>query len=151
FGDPSAPLRFVAEGGEYAAGEIAARERAKLPTDALAAVQQLLLWFPEDTRLYWLLGELLNADGQVIEAAGILDRCAYARNHPDPELKAHRRELTMSAKQLREASVALQEERVHADALKEHHRQLQAKPGPWFDLQKVIVVGGAAGVVVVLL
>ncbi len=26
-------------------------------------MQQLLIWLPEDTRLYWLLGELYNAQG----------------------------------------------------------------------------------------
>src|SRR5207249_8586641 len=38
-------------------------------TEAIALVQQLLLWLPDDTRLYWLLGELYRADGDLKAAA----------------------------------------------------------------------------------
>src|SRR5205823_3935266 len=51
-------VRFIGPSGEYEAGKIADAERSKLPADAVAIVQQLLLWFPDDTRLLWLLGEL---------------------------------------------------------------------------------------------
>src|SRR5262249_51522975 len=33
-----------------------------------AVVQQLLVWMPEDARLIWLLGELLNANGDIVSA-----------------------------------------------------------------------------------
>jgi hypothetical protein len=61
---PPTPVRFVGEGGQFAAGRIAAAENAKLataPRDALAIVQKLLVWMPDDSRLYWLLAELYNA------------------------------------------------------------------------------------------
>ena len=64
--DPPMPVRFVGESGSYKAGTIAAAEKAKLPRDApdaLAIVQQLVVWMPDDLRLYWLLGDLYNAQG----------------------------------------------------------------------------------------
>jgi tetratricopeptide (TPR) repeat protein len=53
-------------------GKISASERAKLPKDAVAVVQQLLVWTPEDARLIWLLAELLNAEGDTESAATVL-------------------------------------------------------------------------------
>jgi hypothetical protein len=61
--DPPSPVRFVNESGDFAAGKIAAAEKAKLPAGALPIVQQLVVWMPDDLRLYWLLGELYNAQG----------------------------------------------------------------------------------------
>jgi hypothetical protein len=61
FDDGKDPVRFVGEGGEFTAGRISSAESAKLPVRALAIVQQLLVWMPDDYRLYWLLGELYNA------------------------------------------------------------------------------------------
>jgi hypothetical protein len=72
---PLFPVRFVNDAGKYEPGKLAAAERAKLPADAVAVVQQLLLWFPTDTRLYWLLGELYAADGKLVEARQILNEC----------------------------------------------------------------------------
>lgn len=57
------PVRFVGESGKFEVGTIARAEKAKLPRDAIDNVQQLLLWLPGDLRLYWLLGELYNAEG----------------------------------------------------------------------------------------
>jgi hypothetical protein len=45
----------------YVGGKIAEKEKAKIPANALAIVQQLLIWLPDDPRLYWLLGELYHA------------------------------------------------------------------------------------------
>jgi hypothetical protein len=59
--DPPTPVKFLNESGQFEAGRIAPAERAKLPPRALAIVQQLVVWLPEDRRLYWLLGELYNA------------------------------------------------------------------------------------------
>jgi tetratricopeptide (TPR) repeat protein len=56
-------VTFVGESGKYEAGNLAAGQKAKLPPNALAIVQQLLVWLPDDLRLYWLLGELYNARG----------------------------------------------------------------------------------------
>jgi hypothetical protein len=68
-------VRFVNEVGKYEPGKLAPAERAKLPPDAIAMVQQLLFWFPTDTRLYWLLAELYAADGDFISARFIMNVC----------------------------------------------------------------------------
>jgi tetratricopeptide (TPR) repeat protein len=84
-------VRFVGESGQYEAGKLAERERAKLPADALAVVQQLSIWLPDDTRLYWLLGELYNAKGDIEAAAKIFDDCVgNARRFSAADLRAHR-------------------------------------------------------------
>jgi hypothetical protein len=69
------PIKFVNAEGVYAPGSLAAAERGKLPADAIATVQQLLLWFPNDARLYWLLGELYTATGDIAVGRRILDEC----------------------------------------------------------------------------
>jgi hypothetical protein len=84
-------VRFAGADGAYAAGKIGEAERQKLPPDAVAVVQQLLLWFPEDTRLLWLLGELYNAEGDLESAAKVLDDCVWQRHYESPALREHRR------------------------------------------------------------
>lgn len=58
-GDPPRPVRFTSENGEYTAGRIP----DALPKNALGIVQQLVVWLPDDLRLYWLLGDVYNAQG----------------------------------------------------------------------------------------
>ncbi|MCI0641844.1 MAG: tetratricopeptide repeat protein [Gemmataceae bacterium] len=79
--NPPSPVRFIAESGKFEAGRIAKAEKAKLPRDALEIVQQLLIWLPEDLRLYWLLGEIYNA----------------MADNPDPD---NRRKYLLAAKQI---------------------------------------------------
>jgi tetratricopeptide (TPR) repeat protein len=92
------PVRYVGDNGQYEAGRIAATERAKLPPDALAIVQQLLIWLPDDPLLYWQYGELLNANGDVARAARVLDDCVWRRRLDVPELKQHRQIVTEAAR-----------------------------------------------------
>lgn len=47
----------------------------KASPDAIAVVQQLVLWAPLDTNLLWLLGSLYLTSGQVTEAFDILEQC----------------------------------------------------------------------------
>jgi tetratricopeptide (TPR) repeat protein len=61
-------LFFSGENGTFEPGKITAANKAKLPPDAIKIVQQLLVWTPDDLRLFWLLGELLNAQGDVESA-----------------------------------------------------------------------------------
>ncbi len=68
FGTKGEPVLFQGENGKYQAGKIAAKEEKLLPKDALAIVQQLLIWLPNDQRLYWQLGELYNAKGDIAAA-----------------------------------------------------------------------------------
>ncbi len=85
-------VRFVGPSGRYEAGQLAPEQKAKLPPDAIAIVQQLLLWMPNDTRLYWLLGELYNAQGDIHTAAAIFDDCRResTRRLDAAELREHR-------------------------------------------------------------
>lgn len=97
-GKAADPVRWVNEAGEYEPGALAAAERAKLPADAVAVVQQLLLWFPSDTRLYWLLAELYAADGEFGPARAILDECVWSRQYGNRAvLMAHRAAVTAAA------------------------------------------------------
>jgi tetratricopeptide (TPR) repeat protein len=84
-------VHFVGPSGQYEAGKLVDAERAKLPKDAVGIVQQLLLWFPEDTRLLWLLGELYNADGNLEAASKTLDLCIWSRRYESPALREHLR------------------------------------------------------------
>jgi hypothetical protein len=59
------PVRFVGDDGEYVAGSIAADEKKKLPADAIAIVQQMVFWHPQDARLYWCLASCNNANGEI--------------------------------------------------------------------------------------
>jgi tetratricopeptide (TPR) repeat protein len=91
-GEPPRPVRFVGPSGKYEAGTLAADERARMPKDALALVQQLLVWLPDDQRLYWLLGELYNAGGETAWASDILGELLKS-NFRTPDLVEHRRAL----------------------------------------------------------
>jgi tetratricopeptide (TPR) repeat protein len=70
---PQAQIQFVNDAGIYHPGQLAASEKAKLPEDAIPIVQQLLLWFPRDARLYWLMAELYAANGQFKNATTFFD------------------------------------------------------------------------------
>jgi len=125
-------MKFIGDDGKYEAGAIAAAEKEKLPKNALAITQQLLLWIPGDGRLYWLLGELLNAQGDIKNAKTVLDQCAWARMINAKELIGHRQVLD-------EAIAA--------------RNQARDTPSPsWVpDRDKLILVGGGIGLVIVFL
>ncbi len=84
-------VKFVNDAGQYEPGTLAAAEKAKLPADAIAIVQQLLLWSPSDTPLVWLLAELYAADGRLREADVLFDDCVRNRQFSNRKvLMAHR-------------------------------------------------------------
>jgi tetratricopeptide (TPR) repeat protein len=87
------PVRFVGPSGQYEPGKIAPAEAARLPSNSLEIVQQMLVWLPNDSRLYWLQGELLNARGDYEYAYEIFDDLVFRRNERFPELMSHRRAL----------------------------------------------------------
>ena len=71
------------------------------PADAAAVVQQLLLWAPWDTPLYWLLAEVYADAGRTREAATILDRIVESRQYSNrAKLMARRAELTAAVAKL---------------------------------------------------
>jgi hypothetical protein len=93
-------VRYVGDKGDYVPDTMAADERAKLPADTVALLQQLSLWLPADGRLLWQVGELANAFGDVRTAAAILDSCVSELGMGDVELRRHRSVLRAAADQL---------------------------------------------------
>jgi hypothetical protein len=94
--DPIFPgVRFVGPGGTYQAGVIARDMQDRLPWEAYAIVFQLNAWLPWNERLQWLLGEVLNAGGNVDIAYQIFDTLVYgsARAGMFEGLFEHRRVL----------------------------------------------------------
>jgi hypothetical protein len=93
-------VEFVGASGKYEAGGIAPAQWGEVPADALALVEQMLLWSPFDERLQWLLGELLNAGGDVRAAVMVLgplvnkqQGSAQWSSAAPPELREHYRVL----------------------------------------------------------
>jgi hypothetical protein len=83
-------VRFTGPGGRYEAGAIAFDQWNELPRDAEPVVVQLMLWRPQDPRLDWLYGELLNARGDVVEADKVLFRVSSNRGMGgSEELRQH--------------------------------------------------------------
>ncbi len=111
-GKPAAPVRFVNDAGQYQPGTLAAAERAKLPADATAIVQQLVLWFPEDSRLFWLLGELYAADGELGVAQTIFDQLVDSRQFSNRKLVMEHRAAVRTAAEAK----AKADEQAAADA-----------------------------------
>lgn len=85
------PVQFVGASGRFEPGTIAQAQNEKLPSDAIAIVQQLVLWAPEDSRLLWQLAELYNARGNLEAALQLYDQCVEVpRNYSNPQIMEHR-------------------------------------------------------------
>jgi tetratricopeptide (TPR) repeat protein len=84
-------VRYVGESGEFEPGTIAAKERKQLPYNAVDIVQQLINWMPYDDRLYWQLGELMNAQGNMKAARMIFDELIVNRQYRAKDAVQHRR------------------------------------------------------------
>jgi hypothetical protein len=88
--DPVFPgVRFEGAKGEYLPGDVAGKYSCLLPPDDLDIVMQMVFWLPYDNYLYWLLGEVANAHGDIPFAAKILDKVVYNGLTRVPELKEH--------------------------------------------------------------
>lgn len=88
--DPFFDLQWIGPDGKYQAGALAETERKRLPLDAVANLQLLALWLPDDPLLLWQLAELANAHGDVITSAAILDGCVTEFGLRSPVLREHR-------------------------------------------------------------
>src|SRR5262249_15331003 len=128
-------VRFVGPSGEFQAGRMPPDEKKKLPADAIAIVQQLLLWFPADNRLYWLLGELLNAQDDIGSAATVFNECVWTRRYDPPLLRTHRQ-------------IVQQANAAQAPMLGALEPSAPEPPAGWRLDVRLIVMGAVAGVCV---
>ena len=94
-------VNFVNDAGVYEPGKLATAEKAKLPggdfPEAIATAQQLVLWFPYDWRLYWLLGELYAMKGDVKAAQKIMNECANSGRYSNRKALMQHREAVAKA------------------------------------------------------
>lgn len=91
-------VAFTGAGGQYEAGRIAPGQLDELPPDAELLVLQLVMWHPQDARLWWLYGELLNARGDVAGAFTVLDDVYRKRGLTNADdLRRHRAVLRQAA------------------------------------------------------
>ncbi|HET6574888.1 MAG TPA: hypothetical protein VFG68_14880 [Fimbriiglobus sp.] len=141
-------VKFVNDAGRYEPGKLAAAEKAKLPPDAVAIVQQLLLWAPWDTGLYWLLAELYAADGRVRPADAIFFQIANSRQYSNrQQLMDHRHVVRAAAEKASQEAPA--DVPLVADAPPE--MPLPADGDFLPSSGKVLAVGAVFGVVVLVL
>jgi tetratricopeptide (TPR) repeat protein len=144
FESPQGAVQFKAEDGAYQAGKLAEAERKKLPPNALAIVQQLVLWFPDDTRLYWQLGELYNAEGDIAAAATILNECVWTRRDNAPLLQEH--------KKIVQLAVPKQSAAVFEDEPAQPSKTPVADPNAYLpEKRQLVLVGGVAGTIILVL
>ena len=80
------------DGVTFTGAELPATEKAKLPADAVAVAQQLVLWNPTDTGLLWLLAEVYAATGLLRESDDAFDMCTWGAGMTGQKaLMEHRR------------------------------------------------------------
>jgi hypothetical protein len=151
------PVRFVGPSGAYEAGKLAPKEKQKLSKNTLPIAQQLSLWLPDDSRLYWLVGELYNADGNVEAARKILEDCVWSRRLDSPELRRHRLVLQEATptKKADDFESLVKTESPGSDSAASRNTQdslVGTEPIAWLPgTLKLAVVAGAASVVVIIL
>lgn len=135
------PVHYSPKDGDYQVGSLAPSEAEKLPPDAVAVLQQLILWNPKDPRLLWQLAELYNAKGDTRAALELMDECVnYPRNYSNRTLMEHR------------AALRAHQDRLTAEEsrrLEEAARKLEAEKAA--ERTRTYIVGGVIGGIVVLL
>jgi hypothetical protein len=83
-------VRYEEPDGQYPPLRWAEAIRKRLPEDALAIVQQLLLWLPEDAALAWHLAELAVVYGEFNAASQVFDLLVTSWGVNAPVLRSHR-------------------------------------------------------------
>jgi hypothetical protein len=95
----------------------------------------------EDTRLYWLLGELYNAQGEASTAAEIFSRIVWVHRYDGALLMKHR-QVVQEAKTAPESIVPV------LDQVPSPSTPLSEKPG-WLPTRNQLILAGAvAGAVI---
>ncbi len=139
-------VEFVGESGSYEAGKLAQVQQLKLPEEAIAIVQQLLLWTPSDARLYWLLAELYNASGDLASASRILNECVDARRYQPDLLREHRRIIQEELARQQQEEAKLREQQLQQQKASEDQ---QARDKVYS--RKIMIGVGVAGAAIILL
>jgi tetratricopeptide (TPR) repeat protein len=138
------------EGQEYQAGAVAPEVWAELPGDAVPIVQQLLIWLPQDSYLYWLLGELVNARGDVAQATDILSDLMQRNFAPGPIIRQHLRTLREARTAAGKLEIG-QEATEDSPAPSSAPAPLPTAPASWLPDLRHVVVSFAAGAIVAFL
>jgi hypothetical protein len=148
-------VRWVGPSGRFEAGTLAVQQWDKLPPDAEQLVVQLMLWEPQDTRLLWLYGELLNARGQVPAAFKVLDQYVLGRGLSSPDLHSHRAVLRQAKGTYERRAKAAEEQQLAADTPTDSGAPRPAEPprapAPVLPEWRAVLVSFAAGCVCTLL
>jgi tetratricopeptide (TPR) repeat protein len=133
-------VRYVGDSGGFEAGTIASKERKKLPYNAVDIVQQLINWMPYDDRLYWQLGELMNAQGNMKAARMIFDELIVNRQYRAKDAVHHRRLILDVPLESDNSTAAFKDEKpIPKDAI-------EAAPIVW----RPLVIAFVAGMLVML-
>jgi tetratricopeptide (TPR) repeat protein len=112
-------------------------------SEAIALVQQLLFWLPDDARLYWQLGRLYQAAEYWPEAGKIYDDLTFLRGFSPPALKDHRREVLAKVAELpQETPIEIPPTIPDADPPPERWRPSHGR---------LLLVGAAAGLLLLAL
>lgn len=138
-----APVRYVGESREYEPGALAAAEKAKLPPDAIAIVQQMILWDPDDSRLWWQLAELYNAFGDLESASQVF---AMLLDFTSP-LRLNVREVKDHARAVDEALTIQRTIAEQMRAAKERQEEAARREAEHKQRMRELAVGSGVGLV----
>ncbi len=138
------PVRCVGDSGQWKPGTIAAAEKAKLPADAIAILQQLLLWYPSDDRLVWQLAELYNALGDLPAADRLFDMCVKEMYTKSQEARDHRTQLKERIDFIRAETQRMQDEKKKSEEEAKRRAEEEKR-------QRYLAVGAVVAFVLVVL
>lgn len=108
-------VRYVGPTGKYEPGKLALAQRKQLPNHALASVQMLGLWLPDDARILWQLAELAGAYGDVRTSAAILDGVVTEFGLRHPDLRERRTQARSAAELLARLALSPDKEKTHKE------------------------------------
>lgn len=86
-------VKFQSETGEFTPGSLAEAEAKKIPENAVEGLMSVLEFAPRQGNLWALLGELLNARGEIQAALDCFRLAEDVLEYRSPMVRAHRRQL----------------------------------------------------------
>jgi hypothetical protein len=151
-------VRFSVLGGDYKPGPLPPDQWVELPEEALPLVYQLVYWRPLDDRLFWLLGEVLNARGDIGSAATVLQELVvkYRQlNRTAPvELRRHAQVLQAARPPIEVVADVKPDRNPAKGAALAPERNATAAPAEsqgWMPDWRQVVIGFVSGALVALL